>query len=85
MKKGEFDDAIEVWLFSDDRKEGDYEKIETSFGWHLVYYEKQGDVVWKADAADALSAEKFDAEIEAELQQNPTEINNFGYSLVKDK
>ena len=48
------------WLFEDERKPGDINFIETSLGYHIVYFEKKGEVYWKVAAKDYLSSKAYD-------------------------
>lgn len=59
VKKGDTDKALEDWLFGD-RKTGDIELIETSLGYHIVYFSGENEIYWKLAARNYLTKELYD-------------------------
>ncbi len=47
------------WLFDEARQVGDVEIVETEYGFHIMYFEGDGLVKWKADATSSVAANKF--------------------------
>ena len=53
------------WMFDTARKPGDTELIENTQsgqqGWHVVYLEKQGELLWRSTAEDSLRSDDMSA------------------------
>lgn len=60
VKKGDTDKELEDWLFDDARKPGDINLIETSLGFHIVYFEGENEIYWKMAAKEYLTKELYD-------------------------
>ncbi len=53
------------WLFDEARKPGDYGMIQSTYGWHLMYYVGEGDYkVWEQTADEALKDAAYEAMME---------------------
>lgn len=49
-----------AWLFDDARKAGDHDIVESSYGWHIMYYVGEGDsVTWKSTAKDDMMDDDY--------------------------
>ncbi|MGN0298376.1 MAG: peptidylprolyl isomerase [Lachnospiraceae bacterium] len=63
--EGQMVEEFENWLFDDSRKVGDVDIVQTSFGYHIMYFAGDGDEQWKYDVkSDMISKamqEKYDA------------------------
>ncbi len=66
VRLGKMVEPFEDWLFDETRKEGDTGIVETEFGYHVMYYISQGELVWENDARNGVIGELFEAWIEAE-------------------
>lgn len=61
VKKGETDDNFDAWLFDSTRAVGDTDVIESSYGYHVMYFVGDGKVAWKADVENAKLSDDYDA------------------------
>lgn len=52
------------WVYANGRKIGDVEIVKTSLGYHVMYFEGEGDVAWKASAKTAMLNEDYEAHVE---------------------
>ena len=56
----EFIAEFEDWIFDGSRKAGDYDIIQTYYGYHLMYFVGEGMPSWMIDADNALRAAAYD-------------------------
>lgn len=54
VTQGEMITEFDEWLFDSARTPGDHDLIETSYGWHIMYYVGEGQPNWVCDADEAL-------------------------------
>ncbi len=52
-------DEFEAWCFDEARTEGDCEIVESTYGYHVIYFVGDGEVAWKAEVESDLIAEAF--------------------------
>lgn len=57
--EGQMVEEFEDWLFDDARKVGDVEIVETTYGYHIMYYVGEGLPVWKSNAYSGVLSDKF--------------------------
>ena len=62
VQKGQLVEAIETFLFDSERKTGDYKIVESTYGYHLVYYKGTNVEKWIIDAEALLTEKDFEAE-----------------------
>ncbi len=62
--KGTMPEEFDLWCFDSERQPGDMEVIRTSYGWHLMYYQGEGEPVWKASVSSALQKKAYDEKYE---------------------
>lgn len=62
---GEMVDEFNDWIFDSSRAHGDHGIVETSYGWHIMYYES-GTSEWKYDMKEKLLDDAY-ADISAEI------------------
>ncbi len=67
---GEMVDEFNDWIFDASRAHGDHGIVETSYGWHIMYYE-EGFAEWKYDMREELLNNEYSA-ISSEIKD--TEI-----------
>ncbi len=73
---GTTDKAFDAWLYNADRKVGDREIVETSFGWHIMEYLGEGDnVAWYANAKEFKASDDYQAFIKAGQEKVTTYEN----------
>lgn len=59
LLKGTVDSNVEKWCFSEDRKAGDCEVIYSEDGFHVLYFQGEGDPSWKIEVEEDLREEKL--------------------------
>ena len=65
MGRSDLPEALEAWLYSADRKEGDSGIVKTSAGWHVMYYIGESeDSAWMSTADTSIIGERYEAVIE---------------------
>ena len=48
------------WCFDASRKVGDTDVVETSYGFHVMYFSGKGEPLWKSTASSSLKSEQMD-------------------------
>ena len=56
---------FKAWATNPARKTGDYEIVETEFGYHLMYYVKSNGPDWQLTVREKLQSDAYSAEFEA--------------------
>lgn len=51
---GDMVKAVENWLFDENRKVGDVEVVESTYGYHVMYYVAQGAEAWRVHCKEDL-------------------------------
>jgi len=59
VTKGYMVSEFDEWIFNEERVAGDVEIVKTTYGYHLIYFEGEGLISWKADVLNALQQQKF--------------------------
>lgn len=59
VKPGQMVAEFNDWVFDDARKTGDTAVVETSYGYHIMYYVGTNDEAWYADVTDILVSDKM--------------------------
>ena len=54
-------EEFDAWIYDPERKVGDVDIVETSFGAHIMYFVGDGEVTWKLTAEDGLTNDKYTA------------------------
>lgn len=80
--RGTMVDAIDDWCFDESRKEGDYEIIETSYGYHLVYFVGQGRYEYQVAIEELLTNEKYQEYYEVEKLNHSVSFNQLLINLL---
>lgn len=76
MTRGTYVQPFEDWAFDASRKAGDTGIVESSYGYHLMYYVSEGDVYWKADAVKSLISSRY---------QEKYNLMAEGYTITQDE
>lgn len=66
---GDMEDTFDKWCFEQGRKPADTGIIQTTYGYHLMYYVSEGLPVWQATADAALRQKDYDADY-ADIEAN---------------
>ena len=59
VAEGQMVEEFEDWIFDEDRKAGDTDVIETSYGYHVMYYVGNGRPAWEATVYSELVSDKY--------------------------
>lgn len=55
--------AFNDWIYNKDRKPGDTDIVETTYGQHVMYFVGDGKIAWKLTAEKNLKSEQYDKEL----------------------
>jgi hypothetical protein len=68
--RGEMVKSFEDWCYDPSREPGDTGLVESSYGYHVMYYVSDGDrPYWEDEVASALRSTKFSEDSEALLDE----------------
>lgn len=60
VRQGEMVSEFDQWLYDSDRQEGDVEIVESSFGYHIIYYIGENDTpYWQRSVDSAMRSEAY--------------------------
>ena len=62
-------ESFKKWATNTARKTGDYEIVETEYGYHLMYYVKSNGPDWQLTVREKLQEDAYTAEFEALLSE----------------
>lgn len=71
LANGETVDAFNDWIYDEARVPGEVGLVESSYGWHLIYFESDGLPYWKVDAETAIQTAEYDALLKQALIDYP--------------
>lgn len=60
VHKGDMVESFENWTYDAARKPGDTGIIESTYGYHVMYFVGDGDIEWKHEVKDDFVAEKYE-------------------------
>ncbi|MGN1345251.1 MAG: peptidylprolyl isomerase [Eubacteriales bacterium] len=60
VQEGQMVTEFNDWMFDASRKPGDHGIVETTYGWHIMYYVGESErAAWEAEAIDALQSADY--------------------------
>ncbi len=65
IRRGQMVQAFNDWCFDASRQAGDTGIVETSYGYHIMYFVSTGDTAWKVMAREEKAQEDVDAYVAA--------------------
>ncbi|HPU66866.1 MAG TPA: peptidylprolyl isomerase [Clostridiales bacterium] len=75
MERGQYVKQFENWAFDPSRKPGDTEIIETTYGYHIMYFVSTNEEpAWRTTAKDTISSEKTQKFFDDMMENSPFEI-----------
>lgn len=74
--EGEMTDVFDAWGFDAARKPGDIDVIKTDYGYHVIYFEGNGLVAWRAEASDAMQKTDYESQYEQLKKLYPITISD---------
>ncbi|MBP9988453.1 MAG: peptidylprolyl isomerase [Ruminococcus sp.] len=85
--QGQFEAAFDSWCFDASRKPGDTEVIETSYGYHVMYFEGKGTKYYDSAIRASKASEAFEKESKEQMESKTYEIGlgpkRFAYTQKK--
>jgi hypothetical protein len=75
-------ESFRDWAVDSSRKAGDTGLVESSYGWHIMYYVGSGDPVWKSVAKSDLINDYYD-EWTSAAEEGYEATTGFGLKFVK--
>ena len=79
---GQMIDTFNEWIFDTARKPGDTGIVETTYGYHVMYFVKQNGQQWSANIRNILANEAYAAYLKEQASQQPFTLNNLGLRFV---
>ena len=81
--KGDMVDEFDEWIYDENRKAGDTGLVETDHGWHVMYYDSNGDTAWRVTCLENMEADEFQALYETYVEKytltfDDTKLNYIG-------
>ena len=80
--KGQMVSEFEDWCFANDRKTGDTGIVETTYGYHIMYFSGEGLPYWQSLVTEDLANEDAFEFIESLSANSVIERHNFGMKFV---
>lgn len=75
MNDGTYVQEFTDWAIAEGRKPGDVEIVETSFGYHIMYFVKAGNLSWYQAVQTALAGAEIEAGIAKDLDDATHSVN----------
>ncbi len=82
VKRGDMVTEFNDWIFDPERKEGDHDLIETTYGWHIMYYVGAGQPAWKTTIASELRSEAREDAVNKANETYPVKVNEKELSVI---
>lgn len=76
IQLGDMVTEFEDWCFDENRKTGDTGIVETSYGYHIMYFEGDGYPDWKVEAETAMEKNDYTVIYEAIQEKHPLTVND---------
>lgn len=83
VPEGKMEEAFENWIFDDARTEGETGIVETSYGYHVMYFVGEGDAAWLAECRTAVIGQKTGDKYTAFEELYPVTIDKSAMKSVK--
>lgn len=82
VEKGDFVTPIDNWCFDAARKPGDTSIVESTYGYHVVYFVKQGSPAWMGIVKDTMNEENKQTALSKLAEATKYKVNKFGMKFV---
>ncbi len=73
---------FEDWVFDESRQPGDTGIVESTYGYHVMYFVGDGDISWKSDVETYLKREATSQESSEFQEAHPIATQSFGLSMI---
>ena len=74
--EGQMVEEFENWCFDESRQPGDHGIVETSYGYHIMYFVEDEGLKFMSDIKALLESEKYNEFLEAQLETYDIDYNN---------
>ena len=74
--------AFNDWCFESGRKPGDVGLVETTYGYHLIYFVEHGNYEYYNTIVDTLTNNAMDEYMENTMPNYPADFNDYPVSLA---
>ncbi|MCI2058602.1 MAG: peptidylprolyl isomerase [Oscillibacter sp.] len=82
VHKGQMVEAFESWCFDPARREGDTGIVETSYGYHVMYFVKEDLPYWKVRVTNSLKSTDYKEWYSAATKNYTAKQHKFGMQFV---
>ena len=69
---GEMVDEFDAWLFTEGRKAGDTGIVKSDYGYHIMFFDGEGEIAWHVQADNALKNAQYSKDSSAINEKYPT-------------
>ena len=76
VAKGEMVTEFDAWLYEEGRKAGDTGIVKTSYGYHIMYMDGEGDIAWHVQADTALKNAQYSEDSATINEKYPTTFDD---------
>ncbi len=83
--RGQMVQAFNDWCFDENRKTGDTGMVETEYGYHLMYFVRDGGARYKYDILGELESQKYNEIYEGLEKTYTVNVNNNAISEITGK
>ena len=80
--KGQMVEEFEEWCFDPARKAGDTGIVETTYGFHIMYFSGEDDPYWEVQVKENLYSEAYTKRLNELYDANAAKMHSFGMSFV---
>ena len=79
---GEMVETFDAWIFDEARQVGDVAVVETSYGYHVIYFDGAGELAYLATIKDTLASEKYVDKFDSFSKGMKSGSSKFGMMLA---
>ncbi|MDD5923237.1 MAG: peptidylprolyl isomerase [Clostridia bacterium] len=80
---GETTEQFNAWCFDEERKKGDYEIIQTEYGYHIMYYVGEGIEQWRVEVSNDMIENDYLSFYEDKSKEYNVEISETYKNEIK--
>ena len=79
---GQMVENFDAWIFDEARKPGDVEVVETQYGYHVIYFDGEGELSYIASIKNTLAGEKYTEKFDSFSKDMESKTSKFGMMLA---
>lgn len=85
VNRGDMVDEFNDWIFDEEREIGDSGIVKTSYGWHIMYFDGNGEqLVWQKSAEEAIRQKAYDDADASAAEKYTINVNEEGLGMLAD-